>query len=344
MHLYITTFGSYIHIKDGMFEVKVVDGENEIKKKIPPKKVTGIVLDRGTTLTYEVVKVALMHNIDIVFADGDGAPIGRVWHSKLGSTTKIRKRQLEASLSVDAITYVKEWVCRKIEHQTDVLKELKKHRKKKEAQIADTISKLTAQKEKIRQLEGADILDIADSLRGHEGSAGRAYFQCLSALLSKEYRFKGRSYRPAEDPFNAFLNYGYGILYSRIEKCVMIAGLDPYVGFLHRDDYNQTSFVFDFIEPYRPFVDLTIYRLFSGKKVSKEHYREITNGIALSKEGKKLIVQSFIQRFDVDTIRYKGRNQTRMNTIQQDAHTFANSLITEPPLEIQIDDDLLGNV
>lgn len=344
MHLYITTFGSYIHIKDGMFEVKVVDGENEIKKKIPPKKVTGIVLDRGTTLTYEVVKVALMHNIDIVFADGDGAPIGRVWHSKLGSTTKIRKRQLEVSLNADSITYIKSWVVEKIANQIEVLKELKKHRKPKADLIEGTIEKMIRQQESVQNLEGKTIQDIADSLRGHEGSAGRAYFRCLTKLMSKEYQFKGRSYRPAEDPFNAFLNYGYGILYSRIEKCVMIAGLDPYVGFLHRDDYNQTSFVFDFIEPYRPFVDLTIYRLFSGKKVTNDHFREITNGIGLTKEGKKLIVQAFIQRFDIDQIRYKGRNQARMNAIQQDAHTFANELIKQPPLELEIDDDLLGNV
>jgi CRISPR-associated protein Cas1 len=180
---------------------------------------------------------------------------------------------------------------------------------------------------KVDALDGETIMDIADSIRGHEGTAGRYYFGLLSSLLSKEYQFKGRSYRPAEDPFNAFLNYGYGILYSRIEKCIMIAGLDPYVGFLHRDDYNQTSFVFDFIEPYRPFVDLTVYRLFSGKKVNRDHYREITNGVGLTKDGKKLIVEHFIQRFDTDKIRYRGRNQTRMNAIQQDAHTFANKLI-----------------
>ncbi len=328
MHLYITTFGAFLHIRDGMFEVKYTEDGKEIKKKIPPKKVSGIVLDRGTSLTYEAVKTALSHNIDIVFADGDGAPIGRVWHSKLGSTTKIRKRQLQASLNEEAVYWIKQWIGDKIENQMDLIKELKKHRKAKTDVIDAALDKLESQKEKIKALEGEIILDIADTLRGYEGSAGRVYFQLLSSLLTSEHQFKGRSYRPAEDPFNAFLNYGYGILYSRIEKCVMIAGLDPYVGFLHRDDYNQTSFVFDFIEPYRSFVDLTIYRLFSGKKVNQDHYHEITNGIGLTKEGKKLIVQHFIQRFDVDKIRYRGRNQTRMNAIQQDAHTFANELIS----------------
>ncbi|MTI87709.1 MAG: CRISPR-associated endonuclease Cas1 [Balneolaceae bacterium] len=328
MHLYITTFGSFLHVKDGMFVIKYTEEGETHKKKIPPKKVSGIVLDRGTSLTYEVVKVALSHNIDIVFAEGDGAPIGRVWHSKLGSTTKIRKRQLEASLSEEAVIWIKQWVSDKLQNQTDFIASLKKHRKKQRNDIDEDIQKIEQQRENILKLQGSRIEDIADTLRGHEGTAGRVYFQLLSSLLSKEYQFSGRSYRPAEDAFNAFLNYAYGILYSRIEKCIMIAGLDPYVGFLHRDDYNQTSFVFDFIEPYRPFADLTVFRLFSGKKVNQDHYREITNGIGLTKEGKKLIVQHFIQRFDVDKIRYRGRNQHRMNAIQQDAHTFANQLIT----------------
>ena len=311
-----------------MFQVKYKDEDGEtVKKKIPPKKVSAIVLDKGTSLTYEAVKTALSHNIDIVFAEGDGAPIGRVWHSKLGSTTSIRKRQLEASMSAEAIPWVKKWVTDKINNQIDFIKKLKKHRKAKVDQINDVLEKMESLIQKIEKLEGETVADIADSIRGYEGTAGRYYFGLLSSLLTKEHQFKGRSYRPAEDPFNAFLNYGYGILYSRIEKCIMIAGLDPYVGFLHRDDYNQTSFVFDFIEPYRPFVDLTVYRLFSGKKVNQDHYREITNGIGLAKEGKKLIVENFIQRFDTDKIRYRGRNQTRMNAIQQDAHTFANKLI-----------------
>lgn len=327
MQLYITTFGSFLHIKDGMFQVKYKEEGKEVKKKIPPKKVSSIVLDRGTSLTYEVVKTALSHNIDIVFAEGDGAPIGRVWHSKLGSTTHIRKRQLEASMNAEAVHWIKIWVTDKINHQIDFIKTLKKHRKARENEIDDALEKLKAVLVRIEKLQGEVITDIADSIRGHEGTAGRYYFGLLSSLLSKPYQFSGRSYRPAEDPFNAFLNYGYGILYSRIEKCIMIAGLDPYVGFLHRDDYNQTSFVFDFIEPYRPFVDLTVYRLFSGKKVNRDHYHEFTNGVGLTREGKKLIVESFVERFDTDKIRFRGRNQTRMNAIQQDAHSFANKLI-----------------
>ncbi|HKJ32974.1 MAG TPA: CRISPR-associated endonuclease Cas1 [Balneolales bacterium] len=327
MQLYLTTFGTFLHVYKGMFEVKIPKDDKKIKKKIAPQKVTTIVLDKGTTLTWEAVQVALQYNIDIVFVEGDGAPIGRIWHSKLGSTTRIRKRQLEASMNQEAVYWVKSWIGDKLNNQIELFKKLKKHRKTRRDEMDQLISKIEETVAKIKKLEGDHISEIEGSLRGFEGSAGRAYFGNLSTLLTAQYQFKGRSFRPAEDAFNAFLNYAYGILYSRIERCVMIAGLDPYIGFLHRDDYNKRSFVFDFIEPYRPFADYAIFKLFSAKKVKQSHTREIKNGIGLTKDGKKMIVQAFIEQFDVEKIRYRGRNQTRMNAIQQDAHTFANTLI-----------------
>src|SRR5690625_3385269 len=256
MQLYITTFGSYLHIKDDMFEVKYYEDDKQIKKKVAAHKVSSIVMDRGTSLSWSAIKKALTHNIDIVFTEGDGAPLGRVWHSKLGSTTRIRKRQLQASMNKEAVRWIKKWVSEKMQNQADLLKDLKRHRKARAERIQGVIDKLDKLREKTERLKGDHISDIDGTVRGLEGTAGRMYFALLSELLTKQYGFKGRSSRPAKDPFNAFLNYGYGILYSKIERCIMIAGLDPYVGFLHRDDYNQTSFVFDFIEPYRPFVDL----------------------------------------------------------------------------------------
>lgn len=327
MQLYLTTYGTYLHIKDDMFQIKYYEDKKQVKKKVAAHKVSSIIMDKGTSLSWAAIKKALTNNIDIVFTEGDGAPIGRVWHSKLGSTTRIRKCQLQASMNGEAVIWIKKWISEKIQNQIDLIKDLKRHRKAKAGPIDETIGRLDQLQKKVNKLQGDDLSDIDGTIRGLEGTAGRIYFKLLSSLLSKEYRFKGRSSRPADDPFNAFLNYGYGILYSKIERAIMIAGLDPYVGFLHRDDYNQTSFVFDFIEPYRPFVDLTVYRLFSGKKVNQSHYRKITNGTGLSKDGKKMIVEAFINRFDVEKIRYKGRNQTRINAIQQDAHTFANKLI-----------------
>ena len=189
------------------------------------------------------------------------------------------------------------------------------------------IEKLENQKKKISELEADKIFMIADTLRGLEGTAGRIYFQTLSKMLSQRYRFDGRSFRPAKDTFNTFLNYAYGILYSRVEKALIIAGLDPFVGFLHRDDYNTKSLVFDFIEPYRIYAEEVVFKLFSAKKVNDSHTDKITNGYSLNAEGKNLLVEHFFKFFEEEKIRYKGRNQTRANALQMDAHQIANQLI-----------------
>lgn len=330
MHLTISTFGAYLHVSEAMFEVRIRTDDGVKKQQFSPKKIRSIVLERGTSLSSEAILLALTHNVDIVVVQSDGQPAGRFWHSKLGSTTKIRKRQLEASIGTECVGFIKEWIALKLERQAEFLTDLKKHRDTKREFIDEQCTAIQRYRSSILALEGATIGDVADTLRGYEGNAGRVYFGTLSELLSvsnSAYAFSGRSSRPAKDQFNAFLNYAYGILYRIVEKSVMIAGLDPYVGFLHRDDYNHISFVFDFIEPYRPFADEVVFRLFSAKKVNQSHTEAITNGVTLAKEGKQMLAEHFHKFFEEETIRYRGKNHTRANAILYDAHAFANALL-----------------
>ena len=335
MQIYLNSYGTYLHVKDDMFEIKIpVKGEEDKKQHIAAHKITSIVMSTSGALSTDAVMLALKNNIDIIFTKSDGHPVGRIWHSKLGSTTKIRKRQLEASLSREAVTFTKAWITEKMGNQLEFIKDLKKHRPQMADFLNDKIVRIENLIVSMTKLDTEKIEEIADTVRGLEGTAGRLYFETINYVLPEQYQFNGRSMRPAKDTFNAFLNYGFGVLYSRIEKSLMLAGLDPYVGFLHRDDYNQKSMVFDFIEPYRIMVETTVFRLFSAKKVNKAHTDEITNGISLNKEGKELLITALNGYMESETIRYKGRNQTRANAMQQDAHSFANGLIgnkTEEP-------------
>jgi CRISPR-associated protein Cas1 len=328
MQIYLNTYGTYLHVKDDMFEIKVpVKDAEPIKQHISVHKVSTIILSTSAALSTDAVRLALTNNIDIIFTHSDGHPMGRIWHSKLGSTTKIRKRQLEASLGKEAVIFTKKWIAEKMSNQLEFIRDLKKHRPQLTDYITDKISKVESLSVSLSCLNADKIEEIADTVRGLEGTAGRLYFETMNYVIPEQYKFDGRSMRPAKDAYNAFLNYGFGILYSRVEKSLMIAGLDPYVGFLHRDDYNQMSMVFDFIEPYRIFVETTVFRLFSAKKINKAHTDDITNGVSLNKEGKELLINALNTYMESETIRYKGRNQTRANAMQQDAHTFANTLI-----------------
>ena len=328
MVLYINSWGAYLHVKEDMFEVRVKQPDGSLQKQqVAAFKVRTIVMHEGMALSTDAVRLALQHNVDIVFLENNGNPLGRVWHSKHGSTTKIRKRQLEASQDTRGLAFTKTWIAAKLGNQLDFLKDLKKHRSGQTTYLDEKTGRIAQLKQSVEGLEGTCTGDVAEQIRGLEGTAGRLYFEALSYLLPAAYQFKGRSSRPAADAFNAFLNYNYGVLYSVVERSLIMAGADPYVGFLHRDDYNQKSMVFDFIEPYRIHAERVVFRLFSGKKVNKGHTDPIANGVTLNTEGKQLLMQAFSKYFSEEKVRHRGRNQTRENALQLDAHAFAQELI-----------------
>jgi CRISPR-associated protein Cas1 len=328
MQLIINTWGTYVHVKDDMFEVRVPVEDNPPRKQcIASRKITSILLSKGAAVSTDAIIMAMKNNIDIVVLDRDGFPVGRFWHSRLGSTTRIRKKQLETSMGKTGVLIIKHLVGSKLQNQAGFLKRLKKHREQKADELQPEIDRIEGLTGKIQALEAEKTDEIADTIRGIEGTSGRIYFGVLSNLLAEKYRFSGRSFRPATDPFNAFLNYAYGILYSRVEKALIVAGLDPFVGILHRDDYNKKSMVFDFIEPYRTWADEVVFKLFSAKKVNDSHTSPITNGITLNTEGKALLVQHFFKFFDEEKIRHKNKNQSRSNILQLDAHALAQQIL-----------------
>lgn len=335
MQIFINSYGSYLHVKEDMFEIRVKSeqGKGSIKPSvyktnhISAKKITSFVISKGSAISTDAIALAVKYNIDIVIVENNGHPFGRFWHSKLGSTTKIRKKQLEFSLDSRGLDWTKSWIELKLTNQIEYITDLIKHRKRLADELHRRKESITNLRNAIIELDGNSVDDIAEILRGLEGSAGRHYFTSLGMAIPEGFKFDKRSFRPAKDPFNAMLNYAYGILYSRIERALMLAGLDPYIGFLHRDDYNMKSMVFDFIEPYRIYAERCVFGLFSRKKVNHSWFQEIPGGISLNKEGKPVLVENFVNYLDEDKIRYNGRNLSRSHCIQLDAHSFANKLI-----------------
>lgn len=106
----------------------------------------------------------------------------------------------------------------------------------------------------------------------------------------------------------------------------IIAGLDPYIGFLHTDNYAKKSLVFDLIEPYRIIGDKTVFYLFSKRQVKQEYFRNIKNGVMLNKDGKPLLIAAFNERMETK-VRHRNRNLHLKDIIQYDCHQIANSLI-----------------
>jgi CRISPR-associated protein Cas1 len=288
----------------------------------------------------------VLNNIDLVFLSHDGNPFARIWQTKMGSTAAIRRRQIEVADGPEGLNLVREWIQAKLRHQAEFLEELRLRRPESQDLFIAPLRTIRASLERVLQLEGT-LDDQRGTLMGLEGSAGRAYFACLGQLVPEAYRFELRSRQPARDGCNAMLNYSYGVLYSLVERACICAGLDPFVGFLHTDNYNKRSLVFDLIEPFRILGERATLLLFTGRRVLKEHFEEVPGGVALSKEGRAFFLSHFNERLD-KVVRYpvqgkpgKTRNVKVRDTIQHEAHGLANRLLGRQDLPRVVETRLL---
>lgn len=321
MDLVINSYGGYLNKNGDLFAVKV----NEQKFEVSCKKVERIMITTSATITTDAIKLAMDHNIDIIFLDDFGNPYARVWHPKLGSTVLIRRRQLEAGIGQAGIDFSKEWVSVKLSNCIEFLEKLEKTRKEKSDEIIEYCGKLSDSLERIHDTNGT-LNKIRQKIMAAEAVGAKAYFEALSFLIPERFKFDGRSKNPAKDEFNCMLNYAYGVLYGLVEKSCIIAGLDPYVGFLHTDNYNKKSLVFDIIEMFRIFADETVFFMFSGRRVKLEYFDVIPNGLILNKEGKAALIGELNKYLD-DSIRHRNRNISRRLSIQFECHHIAQKLL-----------------
>jgi len=332
MQLVINTYGSYLRKSGNCFLVKKDDKSFEVAAN----KINSVLISTAAYITTDAIKMAVDNNIDIVFLDSHGDPYGRVWHPKLGSTTLIRRRQLEIYDAADGLNLAKEWGLKKFDNQIALLTRLKKPRPDKSDDLDGYIQEIERSRDQMKRLRGT-IEFRRQEMLGLEGMASRAYFGAISSIMPERYRFTGRSRNPAKDEFNAMLNYGYGVLYSLVEKGCIIAGLDPYVGFLHTDSYNKKSLVFDIIEVFRIYIDEAVVHLFTRRMIKDEFFEPLEQGVGLSKEGKAALIEGVNAALE-EPISYRGRNVKRRNTIQMECHRIANSLI-RPGTELPEDFD-----
>ncbi|MBU1873193.1 CRISPR-associated endonuclease Cas1 [bacterium] len=321
MQLVINTYGAAIHKVGNLFEI-CADGN---KSLVSPKKVQSILITTGVHLTSDAIEMAVENNIDILFADKYGNPYGRIWHSKLGSTARIRRSQILLSMHSEGLQIGLQWILRRFESQVEYLKTVRERRTRQSAELSNVINLLNRSIDDLNHLDG-NINELRNKILGIEGYAGRQYWQLLGGLMPERFQFCERSRNPAKDEFNCLLNYAYGVLYGIVERACIIAGLDPYVGFIHTDNYNKTSLVFDIIEAYRIYAEETVLGLFSARKITPKLFDPYLNGLTLNTEGKKVLLEKYNQFLD-EAMRYSGRNIKRRDIVQFDLHKFAKELV-----------------
>ena len=324
MELILNTYGVSLNRDNEGFIISTTDG----KQRIPAVGIDSIQISRGAQITSDAVMLAVEREIEVMFMDRTGKPIGRIWSPKYGSISTIRKGQLNFVYSHHAVDWIKEVLLKKIENQ-QALMLLFNSDGQTEATTEKNISRLEDYRSKIRALDGDIVNDIAPKLRGWEGQASRIYFNTINSFLPEQFRFVLRSQHPALDVANAFLNYGYGILYGRIEGALIKAGIDPYIGVLHRDDYNRPVLVYDVIEMYRIWVDYVVYTLLAQDIITEEFYSVREDGSYwLEALGRRVLIQSLNDYMD-EVITIKGVTRSRLTQLSLYVQSLAQQFKNE---------------
>ncbi|RZS97136.1 CRISPR-associated endonuclease Cas1 [Cecembia calidifontis] len=322
MHLVINTYGATLQKENELFVITTPEG----KQSFPPDIVKSISISKSARITSDVIILAIKHKVEVLFVNDLGNPEGRVWSVQYGSISNIRKAQVNFLYSKAALPWVKELIYHKLDSQVALLLALHPEPDKQQLYnfFKSSINSIEDYKKKVQDVEGEFVSDVAPTIRGWEGASGRRYFQSIARLMPKTYSFESRDRQPARDPFNALLNYAYGILYGKIEGALIKAGIDPYVGIFHRDEYNRPALVFDIIEKYRTWMDYVVIQLCMAEAFPLESFDQENpqSALLLGPLAKRILIQS-VNDYLGEVILLNGKSMSRMSHIDEDMHKLA---------------------
>ncbi|MDE2522876.1 MAG: CRISPR-associated endonuclease Cas1 [Methanocorpusculum sp.] len=285
MRIIIDDYGIRIGKQGERFTIQQKDQIQEYAAR----DVTQIVLTSGSSITTDAILLAAQFDVDLLILQRNGKPISRLTPHSPSGLAATRRAQYEIAFSVKSQELAKLFITGKILNCGYLLQELGRTR-----QISEMIQSGKEIRGLVEHLSTSGITH--QQILGIEGIAARQYFSTLTMILQKTLYSGKRTQHPAKDAFNAFLNYGYAILASEIEKQIICSGLDPSIGFLHRDRSGRPSLVYDLIEEFRqPVVDRAIVTLLSRKQLNPSSLDPVNH---LSTQSRRLIYITIMDKLN----------------------------------------------
>ncbi len=323
-HLILDQPGTFLARHQGRLRV-VESKTGKVLQEAPLLFLEAVVIaSRGVGLSAAAVEACAQEGIPIHFVRGEGAPYAALYTSRLTGTVRTRRAQLAAYGDRRGAQAARAFALGKLRSQAGYLRYLARTTGTAElADLADAVADLAL------QVEGVDA-PTADAARlrllNLEGRGAESYWAGLARVLPAELEFPGRTGRGARDPFNAMLNYGYGVLYGQVERALLLAGLDPYAGFLHADRPGKPSLVLDLIEEFRVVAvdQVLVGWVRRGGRVQMEE------GL-LDRPSRKGVAERVLARLREGRMPYEGKRLSLGGILQAQARRLATFLRGERP-------------
>ena len=292
--LFVTTQGAYL-AKEG--ETVVVRAEKETLLQLPIHTIGGIVCFGQVSCSPFLMGFCAERDVGISFLSENGRFLARV-QGPVSGNVLLRRQQYRLADDEDfSAQMAKSVLTGKVANCRAVLQRtLRDHSDKVEAGELRTVSERL--KSNLQTLQKEVSLNV---IRGVEGEAAHSYFTVFDHLILSQkgdFEFNGRNRRPPLDRVNCLLSFLYTLLMHDVRSALESVGLDPAVGFLHRDRPGRPGLALDLMEEFRPLLgDRLALSLINLGQVEKGGFKTLENGaVMMDDDTRKTVLVAYQKR------------------------------------------------
>ncbi|MGD0230741.1 MAG: type I-C CRISPR-associated endonuclease Cas1c [Syntrophorhabdales bacterium] len=292
--LYVTTQGAYL-AKEG--ETVVVKADGEIRLRLPIHTISGIVCFGNVGCSPYLMGFCAENQVSLSFLTEHGRFMARVQGPVSGNVLLRREQYRRADDLASSADIARSVLTGKIANSRSVLQRaIRDHGDKiNEEEVRRAATRLT------RQIDLLGQERPLDELRGVEGDSAHIYFGVLDHLIvaqKESFRFDERNRRPPLDNVNCLLSFVYTLVMHDVRSALEAVGLDPAVGFLHRDRPGRSGLALDVMEEFRPCIaDRLVLSLINLKQVQQKGFRKTdSGGVVMSDDARKSVLVAYQER------------------------------------------------
>ncbi|GAB1432349.1 type I-C CRISPR-associated endonuclease Cas1c [Spirochaetota bacterium] len=292
--LYVTSQGSYLRIEG---ETVVVEREKEKALQLPLHTIQGLVCFGNVLCSPFLLGGCAERGISISFLSENGRFLANVKGAQSGNVLLRRQQYRYADDDYISCSISKNIISAKIANCRVVLSRATRDHSEK----IDSFSVKRGISSLSRILNSTTPADYTDEVRGYEGLASAEYFSVFDHLIidqKEDFKFTKRNRRPPLDEVNALLSFVYTLLAHDVRSALEAVGLDPAVGFLHRDRPGRPGLALDLMEEFRSVIaDRLVLSLINRRQVNKKGFTKATSGaVVMDDETRKTVLSEYQKR------------------------------------------------
>ncbi len=287
--LYITRQESYLHKERETIVIKL---KGEKLAQFPALAIGNILCFGLVSVSPFLMGYCAEQGIGLAFYTEYGRFLARLQGPKNGNVLLRREQYRWADNEQKSLGISQNIIAAKVVNSKRVLqREVRNHGDQPALTMA--IKQLAVSTRRVRQSRSID------ELRGIEGDAAATYFSVFNSLVHQHgFEFSGRVKRPPTDRVNALLSLMYSIITNECASALQAVGLDPYVGFLHRDRPGRASLALDMVEEFRAaWADRLVLTLINRRQVLEQDFIiEGSGAVRLTDDGRKKVLVAYQER------------------------------------------------